>query len=46
MQTLTLTAHVDGMRIVLDEKFDLPVNAPLTVTVLGGGTQGDDSEAA
>lgn len=35
MRSVTLRAHYDGERIVRDEPFELPVNAPLTVTVLG-----------
>lgn len=35
MRSVTLRAHYDGERIVLDEPFEIPVNAPLTVTVLG-----------
>jgi hypothetical protein len=34
MPTVTLKAHYDGQRIVLDEPFDLPTDAPLIVTVL------------
>jgi hypothetical protein len=34
MPTIALQAHYDGERIVLDEPFDLPVNASLIVTVL------------
>jgi len=34
MPTVTLQAHYDGKRIVLDEPYDLPANAPLMVTVL------------
>ena len=34
MPALTLKAHFDGERIQLDEPFDLPINAPLMVTVL------------
>ena len=34
MPTVTLQAHYDGKRIVLDEPYDLPSNAPLMVTVL------------
>ena len=34
MPTIALQAHFDGERIILDEKFDLPLNAALMVTVL------------
>ena len=34
MPTVSLQAHFDGERILLDEPFDLPVNSPLLVTVL------------
>ena len=34
MMTVTLRAHYDGEHIVLDEPFEIPANAPLTVTVL------------
>jgi hypothetical protein len=34
MPTVTLKAHYDGERIVLDEPFELQANSPLMVTVL------------
>ena len=34
MPTVSLKAHYDGERIVLDEPFELPVHSPLIVTVL------------
>jgi hypothetical protein len=34
MPTITLKAHYDGERIVLDEPFDIPPNSPLIITVL------------
>lgn len=34
MISVTLKAHYDGEHIVLDEPFEIPRNAPLTVTVL------------
>lgn len=34
MPAVTLKAHYDGERIVLDEPFEIPRNAPLMVTVL------------
>lgn len=37
MPTVTLKAHYDGERIVLDEPFDLPPDSPLMVTVLPAG---------
>jgi len=34
MPTVALKAHDDGVRIVLEELFDLPRHSPLIVTVL------------
>lgn len=34
MPSITLKAHYDGERILLDEPFNLPVNASLMVTIL------------
>jgi hypothetical protein len=34
MPAIALKAHYDGQQILLDEKFDLPVNAQLLITVL------------
>ena len=34
MPAITLKAHYDGQRIVLNEPFDLTADAPLMVTVL------------
>ena len=34
MISVTLKAHYDGKHIVLDEPFQIPVDAPLMVTVL------------
>ncbi|MEW6350510.1 MAG: hypothetical protein AB1646_15710 [Thermodesulfobacteriota bacterium] len=34
MPAVTLKAHFDGERIVLDEPFEIPPNSPLMVTVL------------
>jgi hypothetical protein len=34
MPAVTLKAHYDGERIVLDEPFEIPRNSPLMVTVL------------
>ena len=45
MPTIALQAHYDGERIVLDEPFDLPVNASLIVTVLPAASEAElDSE--
>jgi hypothetical protein len=44
MITLTLRAHYDGEHIVLDEPFELPTNAPLTVTVLAPAPSEHDRE--
>jgi hypothetical protein len=35
MSMISLRAHFDGERIQLDDPFELPLNAPLLVTVLG-----------
>ena len=40
MPSVTLRAHFDGERIVLDEPFDLPLNSPLIVTLLP--SEGDE----
>jgi hypothetical protein len=34
MPAVTLKAHYDGTRIILDEPFEIPPNSPLMVTVL------------
>ncbi|MGM0578166.1 MAG: hypothetical protein ACQEXJ_20745 [Myxococcota bacterium] len=34
MPTVSIKAHYDGERIVLDEPFELPPDSPLMVTVL------------
>ena len=34
MPAVTLKAHFDGQRILLDEPFDIPPNTELMVTVL------------
>jgi hypothetical protein len=34
MAAVTLKAHYDGERILLDEPFEIPPNSPLMVTVL------------
>ena len=41
MPTVALQAHFDGQRIVLDEPYDLPANAPLVVTVLPSSPDAD-----
>jgi hypothetical protein len=44
MPAVTLKAHYDGERILLDEPFEIPPNSPLMVTVLsaGEGLVGED----
>jgi hypothetical protein len=44
MPAVTLKAHYDGERILLDEPFVIPANAPLMVTVLSASVDepGDD----
>ena len=44
MISVTLRAHYDGEHIVLDEPFEIPVNAPLTVTVLAPAASEHDRE--
>ena len=41
MASVILRAHYDGRHIVLDEPFEIPVNAPLSVTVLAPVTEHD-----
>jgi hypothetical protein len=36
MPSITLKAHYDGARIIIDEPFEIPPNSPLMVTVLPG----------
>jgi hypothetical protein len=45
---VTLNAHYDGERILLDEPFEIPTNAPLMVTVLSSSVveRGDDWSSA
>ena len=47
MPTVSLHAHYDGERIVLDEPFNLPAHAALMVTVLPAAaeTESDSEEA-
>jgi hypothetical protein len=45
MPAITLKAHYYGERILLDEPFEIPTNAPLMVTVLSSSSvadRGDD----
>jgi hypothetical protein len=44
MAAITLKAHFDGERILLDEPFELPRNTPLIVTVLPSADTADASE--
>lgn len=46
MPTVTLKAHYDGERILLDEPFDLPPNASLMITVLPPPTDSEREEWA
>ena len=34
MENITLRAHYDGKRILLDDKIDLPANTKLLITVI------------
>jgi hypothetical protein len=43
MQFITLAAHFDGERIVLDEPFNLSPNVPLMVTVLPQSAESQQS---
>lgn len=45
MPTVALRAHFDGDRIVLDEPYDLPANAPLMVTLMPSSPDVDSEEA-
>ena len=42
MATVTLKAHFDGKHIVLDEPFELPLNAKLAVTVVSPAIERED----
>ena len=44
MPAVTLQAHYDGRQIVLDEPYDLPVNAHLMVTLLPASTDSDSEQ--
>ncbi len=39
MRAVTLKAHYDGERILLDEPFEIPPNSALMVTVLAGAQE-------
>lgn len=41
---ITLKAHYDGERILLDEPYDLPRNAALIVTILAPANGGDGQQ--
>jgi hypothetical protein len=43
MEYIRLAAHFDGERILLDEPFELPKNAPLIVTVISPGVAAADA---
>lgn len=45
MPNVSLKAHYDGERILLDEPFDLPRNATLLVTVLSSPERDGDRVA-
>lgn len=45
MPTVTLKAHYDGSRILLDEPYDLPTDSPLMVTVLPPATSTETERA-
>ena len=44
MPAVTLQAHYDGRQIVLDEPYDLPVDAHLMVTLLPASTDSDSEQ--
>lgn len=44
MPPVSLRAHFDGTAIRLDEPFELPLNAPLLVTVLTSPDEAERSE--
>ncbi len=45
MRAVTLSAHFDGKRIVLDEPFELVPNAKLIVTVLSDQRVSDERDS-
>ena len=46
MPIVTLKAHFDGERILLDEPFDLPAHAPLMIAVLPLATESERAQWA
>jgi hypothetical protein len=46
MPSVSLKAHFDGKRIVLDEPFDIAPNSPLLVTVLADAERADFAKLA
>ena len=44
MPIVTLKAHFDGERILLDEPFDLPPHSPLMITVLPLATESERAQ--
>lgn len=44
MSKVAIPAHYDGEHIVLDEPYDLPVDAILLVTVLPSASEADSEE--
>jgi hypothetical protein len=46
MPAITLKAHFDGERILLDEPFDLPRDVPLMVTVLAPASEEEHAQWA
>lgn len=44
MHSVILKAHYDGKQIVLDEPYDLPVNAQLAVTLLSSTPSASDGQ--
>jgi hypothetical protein len=43
MENITLRAHYDGKRILLDDKIDLPANTKLLITVIQPSDSQQDS---
>ncbi len=44
MQSINLLAHFDGKQIVLDQPYNLPINVPLIVTVIGAAPATESEE--
>jgi len=44
MPTVTLQAHFDGKRIVLDEPYEIPANATLMVTLMPSSPEAESEE--